>query len=77
MHVAEQLKKVKKPNIIDKTKKWSRELRSEAKKVVWPTWKQVVNNTAIVIAAILIIGIFIWIVDFLFGFGRDLLIQSL
>ena len=46
-----------------------KEVKSELKKVVWPTRKQVINNTLIVIAAVLIIGLVIWAFDVLFQFG--------
>ncbi|MBQ6998505.1 MAG: preprotein translocase subunit SecE [Clostridia bacterium] len=49
--------------------KYFREAKSEMKKVVWPSRKQVVNNTLVVIAAVLIIGIIIWILDAIFQFG--------
>ena len=41
-----------------------REMKSELKKVVWPTWNQVVKNTGIVIAMIIIVGAFIALADF-------------
>lgn len=40
-----------------------KEVKGELKKVVWPSFKQVKNNTLIVIACVLIIGAFIWILD--------------
>ena len=43
--------------------RYFRELRSELKKVVWPTPKQVLKNTMIVLACVLIIGVFIWMLD--------------
>ena len=49
--------------------RYFRELRSELKKVVWPTPKQVVKNTMIVLACVLIIGIFIWMLDWVAGAG--------
>ncbi|MBE7012492.1 MAG: preprotein translocase subunit SecE [Ruminococcaceae bacterium] len=49
--------------------KYFRESKSEMKKVIWPSRKQVVNNTAVVIAAVVIIGIFIWVLDAVFQFG--------
>lgn len=64
----------KKPNAFARTYKWLRELKSELKKVVWPTGKQVTNNTIIVIVSTLFVGMLIWIVDFIFTYGRDLLI---
>ena len=44
--------------------KYFRELRSELKKVVWPTPKQVGKNTLIVLGCVLVIGLFIWVFDF-------------
>ena len=49
--------------------KYCREAKSEMKKVVWPSRKQVTNNTLVVIAAVLIIGIIIWVLDAIFQFG--------
>lgn len=44
--------------------KFFKELKSEIKKIVWPSRDQVVNNTAVVIAVTLLVGGFIWILDF-------------
>ncbi len=43
--------------------KWFREMKAELKKVVWPTKKQVLQNTLVVLAAVLVVGVFIWIFD--------------
>ena len=43
--------------------KYFRELKSELKKVVWSTPKQVLKNTLIVIACVLVVGVFIWAFD--------------
>ena len=43
--------------------KYFRELKSELKKVVWPTPKQLLKNTLVVIACVLVVGIFIWTFD--------------
>ncbi len=43
--------------------KWFREMKSELKKVVWPTPKQIVNHTIIVLVIIVISSIVIWGVD--------------
>ena len=56
--------------------RYFRELRSELKKVVWPTPKQVVKNTLIVGACVLFIGVFIWLFDFVARFGVDALIKA-
>lgn len=52
--------KVKKPG---KVSTYFRELKSEFKKVVWPSKKQVRNNTGIVLAFIILLGVFIALVD--------------
>ena len=49
--------------------KFFKDLKAEIKKVIWPTKKQLINNTGIVIIAILIIGAGIWILDALFSMG--------
>ena len=55
--------------------RYFRELRSELKKVVWPTPKQVAKNTLIVVACVLVIGVFIWLFDFVARIGVDALIS--
>ncbi len=44
-------------------KQWGREMRSELKKVVWPTPKQVVNNSLIVVVAVVLVGAVIALFD--------------
>lgn len=55
--------------------KWFRDFRSECKKIVWPTGKQVVNNTIVVIVAAIVVCIFIYILDVSFGFVRDTIVK--
>ena len=55
--------------------KYFRELRSELKKVVWPTSTQVLKNAAIVVGCVIVVGIFIWVFDFVAQFGIDALIS--
>ena len=54
----------KKANIFRRIGKWFKEMRSELKKVQWPTAKQTANNTGIVILCVIVVGIFIWVFDF-------------
>ncbi len=49
--------------------KFFKEVKSEMKKVVWPSRKQVVNNTLIVIAVVVIVGVVIAIFDTIFQWG--------
>ena len=55
--------KKSKPGVFSRIAKWLRELKSELKKVQWPTAKQTVNNTVIVILCVIIVGVFIWVFD--------------
>ena len=55
----------KKPGFFARVGKWLKEMKSELKKVQWPSKKQTVNNTAIVIACVVIVGLFIWVFDFM------------
>ena len=57
-------KKSKKENSV---LKFFRDLKGEFKKIVWPSKKQIINNTIIVIVAIIVIGCFIWALDFGLG----------
>lgn len=43
--------------------KYFKDLKSEFKKVVWPSKKKVINNTSVVVVAMCISGIVIWGVD--------------
>jgi len=44
--------------------RWFREMRSELKKVVWPTSKQIVNNTFVALTIMALSAIAIWGLDF-------------
>ena len=70
---------VKKGNWFGRTwgaiRRYFRELRSELKKVVWPTPKQVLKNTLIVLVCVLIVGAFIWAFDIVSNKGITALIQ--
>lgn len=49
-----------------KITRFFRDLKGELKKVVWPTKKQVINNTGVVIVVVLIASASIGIVDLVF-----------
>ena len=51
---------VKKLSFFKKVAKWWREMKSELKKVVWPTKKQTVNNTVVALVVMAISAIVIW-----------------
>lgn len=55
--------------------KWFKDLKSEINKIVWPTKSEVVNNTTIVLGAVLIAVVIISGLDFAFQFVSDTLIK--
>ena len=64
---------VKKENWFKRTwnglTKWFRGMKSELKKVVWPTWSQVLNNTLVVIVVSVIFAIILGVIDWAAGKG--------
>ena len=66
--------KAKKPGLFARIGKWFRELKSECRKIVWPTREQTINNTLVVLASVVIIGIFIWVLDIVFSLGIQTLL---
>lgn len=54
--------------------RWFREMKSELKKVVWPSGKETMKNTGTVLLCSLIVGAFIWIFDAVAVLAVDTLI---
>ncbi len=61
---------------LGKVSKYFRELRSELKKVVWPTPQQVLKNALVVAGCVLVVGVCIWLFDFVAGIGIEALIGA-
>ena len=57
---------VKKDGFFARIAKSMKATKSEFKKVVWPSKKQLTNNTIIVIAALIVVGLIIFGLDTLF-----------
>lgn len=53
-----------KDNIFTKTAQFLREVKVELKKVTWPSRKQTIGSTAVVIALVMLISLFLGVVDF-------------
>ncbi len=43
--------------------KWFRDMRSELKKVVWPSWKQLLNNSLVALAVMAVAAVATFLVD--------------
>lgn len=56
-----------KDNKVKKEKKhFFKDFKAELKKVIWPTPKQLVNNTVAVVVIVLIIAVIVFVLDFAF-----------
>ena len=69
--------KAKKEKKTGKVKNAWKGFRSELKKIVWPTWKQVLKNTGIVVVIVLVCTIAIGALDIAFREGFDALMEWL
>ncbi|MBR5155181.1 MAG: preprotein translocase subunit SecE [Clostridia bacterium] len=65
----------KKPNVFARIKNWFVDMKAELKRVVWPSFKKVRQNTLIVLIFVLVVGAVIWVLDWLFSSGIALLIN--
>jgi len=66
------MSETKKANIFVRATKaiggYFRELKSELKKVTWPSFKQIRNNTGVVITAIIVVAAIVALLDFAFQY---------
>ena len=58
---------VKKLSFGKRVAKWWREMKSELKKVVWPTPHQIVNNTIVALVVMAASAVVIWGFDWIAG----------
>ena len=61
--------KVKKEKKEGKIRAWFKGFRSEVKKVSWPSWKQVLKNSGVVVVVVGIFTAVIVCLDFAFNLG--------
>jgi len=52
---------------------FGREARAEVRKVVWPTRQETVQTTLMVVVAVIILGIFLWLIDMMLWSGVQIL----
>ncbi len=55
---------------------FARDARMEVRKVVWPTRQETMQTTLMVIVAVIIIGIFLWIIDMILASAIQMLTGS-
>ena len=67
-------------NVVGQWKEFSQflsDVRSEMRKVVTPTWKEVQTTTMVVSIAVFIFGLFFFVVDTIFQYGLHALLGRL
>lgn len=57
-------------------KRFYRETRAELKKVSWPSRKELIQHTEVVVTSIILIGAALWVVDLIFGRVLDLFLTK-
>ncbi len=57
--------------------RYLKEVRSEMSKVIWPTREQAINLTSIVLTVMIAMGLFLGLIDYIFGQMIQLLISFL
>ena len=57
------------PGFFQRVKKWLRDMKSELKKVVWPTSEQTVKNTSVALTFMVVSAILLWGFDTLASAG--------
>lgn len=68
-----------KKDVIKDNKKnnFGKDLKSELKKVTWPSFKQLVNNTYAVVAIVLIVAVIVFVLDVCFENLNDFSVNKL
>jgi preprotein translocase subunit SecE len=66
MNPAESIK-----NWAEKTKQFYTDVRSEMKKVSWPSRQEVTGTTIVVIVSVFFFGFYLWLVDTILAVGLD------
>ncbi len=72
-------KKANKTNIKNENKNkksFFKDFKAELKKVVWPTPKQLVNNTTAVVVIVIVTALIVFCLDFAFKSANDLLVNK-
>ena len=64
----------KQPNVFQRLAKYLKDVRSEIKRVVWPTRSEVVNSSLVVLVMLTLMTVFVSIVD---GIAYALIINVL
>ena len=56
-------------------KSWFDGLKAEFRKIIWPDQKTLVKQTGAVVAVSIVLGMIIAVLDFIFQYGVDILVN--
>ena len=54
---------------------WIDGLKAEFRKIIWPDQKSLVKQTGAVVAVSIVLGVMIAVLDFIFQYGIDILVN--
>ena len=66
------------PTDVKKTKRmktYFRGVRAELRKVSWPTKKELLNYTSVVVALSILVSIIVWVLDIIINYGIQLIVK--
>ena len=66
----------KKDGFLKKASRFFKDLKSEMKKVVWPTKKQVLNNTGVALVMMAAVGVVIGVLDWVLAVVRGFVLGA-
>ena len=58
-----------------KMESWMNGLKAEFKKIIWPDQKTLVKQTGAVVTVSIVLGVMIALLDFIFQYGVDILVN--
>ena len=64
-----------KPGFFKRIGKWFREMRSELKKVIWPTPRALAKNSAVSVVFMLVSAVVLWVADMIASSAVNLLFR--
>ena len=72
---SEGMAKTEKTEKGSKMESWMNGLKAEFKKIIWPDQKTLVKQTGAVVAVSIVLGVMIALLDFIFQYGVDILVN--
>ena len=72
---SEGMAKTEKTENGSKMESWMNGLKAEFKKIIWPDQKTLVKQTGAVVAVSIVLGVMIALLDFIFQYGVDILVN--